>query len=61
MHVDKDDAEWMAKALPEGTYRSASDVLTAVLAKVKTETNMSRQIKAKESGSYEPCRLLFIR
>lgn len=34
MHVDKDDAEWMAKALPEGTYRSASDVLTAVLAKV---------------------------
>lgn len=34
MHADKDDAEWMAKALPEGTYRGASDVLTALLAKV---------------------------
>jgi hypothetical protein len=33
-HADKDDAEWMAKALPNGTYRNASDVLTALLAKV---------------------------
>lgn len=29
-----DDAEWVAKALPEGTYRSANDVLAALLTKV---------------------------
>ncbi len=34
MHADKDDAEWIAKVLPKGTYGSANDVLTALLAKV---------------------------
>lgn len=34
MHADKDDAEWMAKVLPEGTYNGANDVLNALLAKV---------------------------
>ncbi|MDA4125870.1 MAG: DUF2795 domain-containing protein [Thaumarchaeota archaeon] len=34
MHADKDDAEWMAKALPEGTYRGPNEVLTALLNKV---------------------------
>ncbi len=34
MHAEKDDAEWMAKALPEGTYRSANDVISALLNKV---------------------------
>lgn len=33
-HADRDDAEWIAKALPEGTYRGANEVLNALLAKV---------------------------
>ena len=34
VHADRDDAEWMAKALPEGTYQNANDVLSALLTKV---------------------------
>ncbi len=34
MHADRDDADWIATALPEGTYRGASDVLVALLNKV---------------------------
>lgn len=34
MHADRDDAEWMARALPRGTYKNANEVLTALLAKV---------------------------
>ena len=33
MHADKSDAEWMAKVLPEGTYKNAGEVLTALLTK----------------------------
>lgn len=33
-HADRDDAEWMAKALPEGTYRNANEVVSALLNKV---------------------------
>jgi hypothetical protein len=33
-HAEKDDAEWIAKALPEGTYQSPNEVLTALLTKV---------------------------
>ncbi len=33
-HADRDDADWMARSLPEGTYRSANDVLSALLNKV---------------------------
>ena len=33
-HADRDDADWMAKALPEGTYNSANEVITALLNKV---------------------------
>jgi hypothetical protein len=30
----KDDRDWFAKALPEGKYNTANDVLKALLAKV---------------------------
>lgn len=29
-----EDGEWMAKVLPEGTYKNATDVLSALLTKV---------------------------
>jgi hypothetical protein len=29
-----DDREWVSKALPEGNYRSADDVVSALLRKV---------------------------
>ncbi len=34
VHAEKDDAEWMAQALPEGTYKNANEVLGALLTKV---------------------------
>ena len=34
MHADRDDADWMAKALPEGTYNNAGEVLNALLVKL---------------------------
>jgi len=35
MHdLPDDDAQWFTKALPEGNYRSANDVLAALLTKV---------------------------
>ena len=34
MHADRDDADWMAKALPEGTYKNAGEVLNALLVKL---------------------------
>ena len=34
VHAEKDDAEWMAKALPEGTYGNANEVLSALLMKL---------------------------
>ncbi len=34
VHAEKDDAEWIAKALPEGTYGTPNEVLTALLSKV---------------------------
>jgi hypothetical protein len=30
----KDDGEWFSKALPEGNYRSADEVMSALLRKV---------------------------
>jgi len=30
----KEDSEWFAKALPEGSYRSADEVVSALLKKV---------------------------
>ena len=32
-HADRDDADWIAKSLPEGTYNNAGDVVTALLTK----------------------------
>jgi hypothetical protein len=32
--VPHDDAEWFKNSLPEGTYRSANDVINALLTKV---------------------------
>jgi hypothetical protein len=34
VHADRDDADWMAKALPEGTYNNANEVISALLSKV---------------------------
>jgi hypothetical protein len=35
MHdLPSDDAAWFEKTLPEGTYRSANDVVAALLTKV---------------------------
>ena len=34
VHAEKDDAEWIATALPEGTYGNANEVLSALLTKV---------------------------
>jgi hypothetical protein len=30
-HAEKDDAEWIAKALPEGSYQNANEVVSALL------------------------------
>ncbi|QQG48386.1 MAG: DUF2795 domain-containing protein [archaeon] len=34
VHADRDDADWMSKALPEGTYKNANEVLGALLTKL---------------------------
>ncbi len=34
MDAPKDDSEWVANALPEGNYRSADEVVSALLRKV---------------------------
>jgi len=34
VHAEKDDAEWMARSLPEGTYGNANEVIAALLTKV---------------------------
>ncbi len=33
-HAERSDAEWIAKALPEGTFRNANEVISALLNKV---------------------------
>ncbi len=34
MDAPKEDSEWVAKALPDGSYRSADEVVSALLRKV---------------------------
>ena len=36
VHAKKDDTDWMAKALPEGTYGNANEVLSALITKVQS-------------------------